>query len=188
MLSPSPQCPVHGRTLHRDTCRACNAAYMRAYYKDRRRRRPERELWDRARKRARRLNLPFNLPRDGIVVPPTCPVLGLPLKTGGERSSQSASLDRIRPQEGYVVGNVRVVSDRANRLKGDLDLLRLKARAAAARGPRRQEYERLIEYVRREALLAEVRAKAALGGRAGEEWDKIARFLEKAFIRADWAQ
>lgn len=186
MLSLSPQCPVHGRTLHRETCRTCNAAYMRAYYKDRRRRRPARELWDRARKRARRLNLPFNLPRDSVVIPPACPVLGVPLRTGGQRTQQSASLDRIRPQQGYVVGNVRVVSDRANRLKGDLDLPRLAARAEAARGHRRQEYERLVEYLRRETLLEEVRAKAALGGRSGEEWDKIARFLEQAFIRADW--
>lgn len=186
MLSLSPQCPVHGRTLHRETCRACNAAYMRAYYKDRRRRRPARELWDRARKRARRLDLAFNLPRDAIVIPPACPVLGLPLKAGGKRSGQSPSLDRIRPQDGYVVGNIRVVSDRANRLKGALDLPRLEARAAAAHGARRQEYERLAEYVRRESLLAEVRAKAALGGRAGQEWDKIGRFLEKAFVRADW--
>lgn len=186
MLSPTPQCPTHGPNLRRETCRACNAAYMRAYYKDRRRRRPARELWDRARKRARRLSLAFNLPQDAIVIPPACPVLGLPLKAGGKRSEQSPSLDRIRPQDGYVVGNIRVVSDRANRLKGALDLPRLEARAAAARGARRQEYERLVEYVRREFLLAEVRAKAALGGRAGQEWDKIGRFLEKAFVRADW--
>ncbi|WP_292156797.1 hypothetical protein [Brevundimonas sp.] len=188
MLSLSPQCPVHGRTLHRETCRACNAAYMRGYLQDRRRRRPAREIWERARKRARRLNLTFNLPRDSIVIPPSCPVLGLPLQTGGKRSERSPSLDRIRPQDGYVVGNVRVVSDRANRLKGALDLPRLEARAAAARGVRRQEYDRLVEYVRRETLLSEVRAKAALGGRTGQEWDKIARFLEKAFVRADWAR
>ena len=186
MLSLSPQCPVHGRPLHRETCRACNAAYMRAYYKERRRRRPAREVWERARKRARRLNLPFDLPRDSVVIPPACPVLGVPLRTGGSRTRQSPSLDRIRPQQGYVVGNVRVVSDHANRLKGDLDLARLMARAKTARGARREEYERLIEYVSRETLLAEVRAKAAAGGRVGEEWAKVARFLEKAFIRADW--
>jgi hypothetical protein len=187
MLSLSPQCPVHGRTLHRETCRACNAAYMRAYYKERRRRRPAREVWERARKRARRLNLPFDLPRDSVVIPPACPVLGVPLRTGGSRTPQSPSLDRIRPQQGYVVGNVRVVSDHANRLKGDLDLARLMARVGEDR-PRRPPggYERLIEYVRRETLLAEVRARAAAGGRVGEEWAKIARFLEKAFIRADW--
>lgn len=93
-------CPVHGDHLRRDACRTCNSAYMRAYYKDRRQRRPARELWDRARKRARRLNLPFNLPRDSIVIPPACPVLGIPLKTGGKRTQQSPSLDRIFPQQG----------------------------------------------------------------------------------------
>lgn len=134
MLSPTPQCPTHGPNLRRD----------------RRRRRPAHELWDRARKRALRLSLAFNLPQDAIVIPPACPVLGLPLKAGGKRSEQSPSLDRIRPQDGYVVGNIRVVSDRANRLKGALDLPRLEARTAVARGARRQEYECLVEYVRRE--------------------------------------
>jgi hypothetical protein len=182
----SAVCPVHGDNLHRQKCRACNAAYMRAYYSERRRYRPACEIWERARKRARRMNLPFNLPRNSVVIPPACPALGVVLKTTGERTQHSPSLDRIRPQEGYVVGNVRVLSDRANRLKGDLNAIGLMRRIESTRGAQRREYERLLEYVRREMLLAEVRAKAAAGGRVGDEWAKIESFLEKAFIRADW--
>lgn len=186
MLTPKPQCQFHGERLHRDSCRACNAAYMRAYYKNQRRLRPTKEIWERARKRARRLGVRFSIPPGHIVIPPACPVLGIPLITGGPRSPQSPSLDRIRPAQGYVLGNVRVLSDLANRLKGDLDLAGLQARVELARGDRRDQYARIIEYVRREELLAEVRAKAALGGPMGKEWDKIARFLEKAFVKADW--
>ena len=185
--SLSAICPDHGDKLHRSTCRACNAAYMRAYYKERRANAPDREMLDRARKRARRLDLPFALPKDAIVIPDICPALGGPIRTSGTRSPQSPSLDRIRPDEGYVLGNIRVLSDYANRLKGNLSLEDIERRAQTADGQRQFEYERLAEYVRREQLLAEVRAKAAsLDGRAGEVWSEVARFLEKAFIRADW--
>ena len=186
MSNPKPQCPIHGERLHRQACRACNRAYMNAYNADRRRNRPALEMWERARKRARRFGLPFDLPREAIVIPPVCPVLGSPIKSDGTRSPTTPSLDRIRPDEGYVPDNVRVLSDHANRLKGAMTLDDLERRRASSRGHRAVEYERLVEYVRREALLAEVRAKAAQGGRVGEEWAKIARFLDKAFIRADW--
>lgn len=188
MLNPKPQCPIHGATLHRATCRACNSSYMRAYLADRRANAPAREMWERARKRARRLGVTFALPENAIVIPDICPALGGPIRAGGTtRSPQSPSLDRIRPDQGYVPGNIRVLSDHANRLKGNLSLGDIERRAQAADGQRQVEYERLAEYVRREQLLAEVRAKAAsLEGRAREVWNEIARFLEKAFIRADW--
>lgn len=183
----SVNCPVHGRELHRDTCRACNAAYMRAYYKERRRQQPAREMWERARKRAQRLGLTFSLSKDAITIPDICPALGQPIRYTGTRSAQSPSLDRIQPNGGYVPGNVRVLSDYANRLKGDMSLEEIERRAATAGGQRQVEYERLAEYVRREELLAEVRTKAAsMEGRAGEVWAEVACFLEKAFIRADW--
>lgn len=187
MMKPKPQCPIHGVSLHRATCRACNAAYMRAYYKVRRRDQPAREMWERARKRAHRLGLPFALPKDALTIPDICPALGEPIRCTGTRSAQSPSLDRIRPEDGYVLGNVRVLSDYANRLKGDMSLEEIERRAGTAGGQRHVEYERLAEYVRREQLLSEVRAKAeAMEGRAGEVWSEVARFLEKAFIRADW--
>jgi hypothetical protein len=186
MIALSPQCPIHGGRLQRRTCRACNRAYMNAYNAERRRHAPAREMWERARKRAQRFGIAFQLPREAVVIPEVCPALGTPIGTSGPRTPMSPSLDRIRPEEGYVPGNIRVLSDFANRLKGDLSLADLERRQMSAEGQRAIEYARLAEYVRREALLAEVRAKALQGGRMGQEWAKIGRFLDRAFIRADW--
>ena len=182
VLPPTPACPVHGGHSKRVGCSGCSAAYMRR----RRHNQPDMALVARAKDRARARNLPFNITADDVVVPPICPALGIPLVTGQKRSAMSPSLDRVQPRLGYVPGNVRVVSDRANRLKGALGLPQLQARAALAKGEKRAAYVRLADYVDRELLLAEVRAKAAQGGRAGEVWDEVARFLDRAFIRADW--
>ena len=75
-----------------------------------------------ARQRAQRAGVPFAITAEDIVVPSHCPVLGVPLrrrlgrKGGGD---YSPSLDRIKPELGYVPGNIVVVSRRANRIKTD---------------------------------------------------------------------
>jgi hypothetical protein len=73
--------------------------------------------------RARKNNIPFNLTIEDIVFPSTCPVLGFPLKGNYDGGSgyhrDSPSLDRINPKLGYVKGNVRIISSRANLLKSD---------------------------------------------------------------------
>lgn len=179
---PTPSCPHHGLAGKRAGCSQCSAAYMRR----RRQGRPELALVERAKERARTRDLPFDLTTKDVAVPTICPALGIPLITGQKRAATSPSLDRIQPQLGYVAGNVRVLSDRANRLKGNLDLIELRARAEKAKGAKRAEYQRLAHYVDRELILAEVRTKAARGGRAGETWAEVARFLDRAYIRADW--
>ncbi len=83
-------------------------------------------------------------------------------------------------------GNVRVLSDHANRLKSNRSLAELQERALNAPRHLREDYRRVAEYLEREILLTEVRAKVAQGGRMGSEWEKIAVFLERAFVRADW--
>ncbi|QYC09806.1 hypothetical protein [Brevundimonas nasdae] len=183
---PNPSCSIHGKRLQRSACATCNATYMRRYLKVQRRLVPAVALHSRARQRAARRGLPFDLEVRDIIVPTICPALGVPLVIGEMRSPYSPSLDRIRPALGYVRGNTRVISDRANRLKGALDINGLIERAVTAVDQRRADYARLVEYLDRELLLAEVRRKAALAGRAGEEWAKVAKFLEAAFIRADW--
>lgn len=52
----------------------------------------------------------------GHRMPVSCPVLKTPLIFGG-RLNDSASLDKLNPNLGYVPGNVSVISSRANRLK-----------------------------------------------------------------------
>lgn len=183
---PNPACPLHGDRLQRSACLSCNAAYMRHYLMVQRRLKPAVALYSRARQRAARRGLAFNLSVTDVFVPPVCPALGVPIIIGEARSPFSPSLDRIRPGLGYVSGNTRVISDKANRLKGALDVEGLIQRAVRSVDERRKEYARLAEYLDRELLLADVRRKAALEGRVGEEWAKVAAFLEAAFVRADW--
>lgn len=76
-------------------------------------------MLDNARHRAKKL-IPFTIGRDDIVIPEFCPILGLRLYYGTWTDNHcSPSLDRIEPRLGYVPGNVRVISNRANILKRD---------------------------------------------------------------------
>ncbi len=79
-------------------------------------------LWCGAKKRAAVKGLEFTLSIHDIpAVPATCPVLGISIgqEGAGRATDNSPSLDRIKPALGYVVGNVRIVSWRANRLRND---------------------------------------------------------------------
>ena len=83
--------------------------------------------------RAKRDGLEFNLTAEDIVVPLTCPLLGIPLvlhyysklTKGGDPAAPS--LDRLNPKKGYVKGNVAVISYRANSLKRDASLSELES-------------------------------------------------------------
>jgi hypothetical protein len=108
----------------------------------------------------------------------------LVIELRGRRSGSSPSLDRIIPERGYVPGNIRVISDRANRLKGGRNLNELRRLAESGPIDRREEYRMVATYVEREQLLQEVRTKALQGGRAGEEWGKIAAFLDRVFRKS----
>jgi hypothetical protein len=174
-------CPDHGTPRSREACLGCNAAYMRDYLRRRSREHPEWAVWLRAKKRAEKLGLAFDLAVTAVVIPEFCPILDIRLVIGEGRLPGSPSLDRIRPTLGYVTGNCRVVSDHANRIKGNLDLVALRARAEFGSSALRGDYAKVVEYVDREELLAEVRQKAAIGGRAGFEWEKIANWLDRRF-------
>jgi len=80
----------------------------------------EKHLLNSALKRARSKNLPFNLDQSDIIVPEICPVLDIPIKKGtGKVSGNSPTLDRIKPELGYVKGNVVVISHKANSIKSN---------------------------------------------------------------------
>lgn len=78
-----------------------------------------------ARQRARRAGLPFSITEADIAVPERCPALGIPLIAEGPRSDNSPSLDKLVPSEGYVAGNVVVISDLANRIKQNVTPVQL---------------------------------------------------------------
>lgn len=88
---------------------------------------PEQSYLLAAKKRAREVDVPFNLTIEDIVFPDYCPVLGIPVilvRTDEPRvrNDNTPSLDRIVPELGYVKGNVKMISWRANRLKNDASL------------------------------------------------------------------
>lgn len=84
---------------------------------------PEALLVRMARSRAKVKGVPCTITKEHINIPDVCPVLGVPLvKATGKASDNSPTIDRVIPALGYIPGNVRVISYRANRLKCDSTL------------------------------------------------------------------
>jgi hypothetical protein len=74
-------------------------------------------LWSIAKRRAKERNLEFSIDSEDIVIPEYCPILGVKLERSILR--QSPSVDRIDSSKGYIKGNVRVISHRANTIKNN---------------------------------------------------------------------
>lgn len=141
------------------SCRPCHKSAGKAWFllnKDSQRERTKewrlanraRYRWLNLRRRAKTSGIPFNLTIDDMVVPQMCPVLGIPMRHGGGKVwHNSPTVDRIDPKGGYVKGNIRVISHRANAIKSD---------ATSA------EIRRVLKYVE-----AEERARGK-GVRAGD--------------------
>jgi hypothetical protein len=99
-----------------------------------------RHLLQRAKVRAKRMGLPFDLTRHDLSIPAVCPVLGIQISLQAEAfHPNSPSVDRLIPTLGYVRSNVRVISNRANLLKSN---------ATAA------ELRLIADYIDRETTLA----------------------------------
>lgn len=108
--------------------------YKRLQALERRRRHPIRYLLNQARCRAKKLGLDFDIEEKDLEVPEVCPVFGIPLFfKGGKRGPNSFSLDRWDNTKGYVKGNVRVISFKANQYKGDMSI---------------EEVQNLLEYMK----------------------------------------
>lgn len=147
----------YGRDYRRSQCHECKTEMMREYRNNNREqtnitardshrrarvRRPETFFVYRAKQRANKLGLPFDLTEDDIYIPKTCPVLGIELRKPSlegkwdcaNEHDACPSLDRIIPELGYVKGNVMVISKRANTIKsfGTKD-----------------EHRKIIEYIER---------------------------------------
>lgn len=81
-------------------------------------------MWASAKKRSKERGYAFALEvKDMPAIPEKCPVLGIPIcpRSSGIYGpvDGSPSLDRIIPALGYVPSNVRIISNRANRLRAD---------------------------------------------------------------------
>lgn len=114
---------------------ASNKEYAREMHRKmrlrRRRRDPVAYLIKRAKAAAKWKGLAFNLRHCDLTIPERCPVLGMklvwPRKLVRRRPANLPSIDRVNPRRGYVRGNVRVISFRANLLKRNATLDELKA-------------------------------------------------------------
>lgn len=93
----------------------------------------------RLRHRAKRKGKKFNLTWEDVLPPKLCPVFKKPLllNTGDKLGPYLASVDRLHNHRGYVKGNVRVISLRANMLKKDATL---------------DELQRLVNWMRGECV------------------------------------
>jgi len=85
-----------------------------------------------AKRTARNNKLPFDLTAEYLesIYPADnkCPVFGFEMEISkqGESRDKSPSLDKIVPEMGYVIGNVTIVSLKANRMKNNGTLEDLK--------------------------------------------------------------
>lgn len=64
--------------------------------------------------------IPFEISVDDLEFPSVCEVFGIELdymKENKGPADNSPSLDRIIPSKGYVKGNVKIISQKANRMK-----------------------------------------------------------------------
>jgi hypothetical protein len=75
-----------------------------------------------AKRRSKVEGVPFNITKEDIVIPITCPYLGIELISSvprGQQHSAVISLDKIVPALGYVQGNIEVMSQLANTMKSN---------------------------------------------------------------------
>jgi hypothetical protein len=97
-----------------------NAAKIRAANREWRKNNPHYRIWSTVKERAKKHGMEFNLEMCDVVIPAVCPILGIPLVIAvGRMSDSSPSIDRIDNSEGYVKGNIQIISMKANRIKND---------------------------------------------------------------------
>jgi hypothetical protein len=88
-------------------------------------------MWRNAKRRAESKNIPFSITKEDIrklFEHPFCYYLGTPLipSLGGFSPETSPTLDRVIPDNGYVLGNIVLCSFRANGIKDRATLEDLK--------------------------------------------------------------
>jgi hypothetical protein len=79
-------------------------------------------LWYVARARSRQYGVEFSITEEDIVIPEFCPILETRLTKGNGYLPNAMSLDRVDNDKGYIPGNVRVISRKANLMKSSLTI------------------------------------------------------------------
>jgi hypothetical protein len=96
---------------------------------------PQHYLWYVARTRSRQKGTEFTITKEDVIIPEICPILDIPLTKGDGYLPNSMSLDRVDNTKGYIPGNIRVISRKANLMKSSLTL---------------DVLEKLIKYIKNE--------------------------------------
>lgn len=105
-----------------------------------------RHMWRKARARAKRSGMDFDISPEDVVIPERCPILDIPIaiNRGKKWANGSPSLDRIDNSKGYIKGNVAVISMQANNIKANLNVEDVELLAASM--------DRMLKYVRGELI------------------------------------
>jgi hypothetical protein len=90
-----------------------------------------REMYHAAKTRAKNKNIPFTITIKDVIMTEKCPVFNIPFDY--ENKMFSPTLDRINNELGYIPGNVKVISAKANRLKSNGTI---------------QDFLKIIEYIK----------------------------------------
>ena len=104
---------VFEKTSKMTLCKPCNSNRVKSCT-------PEWKMHQRAKQRCKKTGLEFSIVPDDIVIPDTCPVLGIAINMNSGRSGayrNSPSLDRIDNNKGYTRDNIQVISQLANAMK-----------------------------------------------------------------------
>ncbi len=82
--------------------------------------RAQRAYYSRKKENSKRGKWEFSIAFNDVIWNTHCPILGIEINWFADfRQENSPSLDRINPKEGYIPGNVVLISWRANRIKND---------------------------------------------------------------------
>lgn len=95
-------------------CKICNSTRVKSQT-------PEWRMHQRAKVRAKERGMEFDIEVSDITIPDHCPILGIAVNMNSGRSGayrNSPSLDRKDNSKGYIKGNIWVVSQLANAMKG----------------------------------------------------------------------
>lgn len=80
-------------------------------------------IWKKAKDRALKYGLDFDIEESDIVIPEICPILEVPIVFGTKDNYEySPSIDRIDNSKGYVKGNIQIISKKANSMKNSASI------------------------------------------------------------------
>jgi hypothetical protein len=102
------------KTSNMTLCKPCNSSRVKSQT-------PEWKMHQRAKQRCKFTGHEFNIEIEDVIIPDMCPILNIPLNMNSGKPGaykNSPSLDRIDNTKGYVKGNIQVISQLANSMKG----------------------------------------------------------------------